>query len=464
MMDNVLKHRPLSLIHYNNMQYLKYDPGNMFSPRVTNKLGATRQQLKRLDSRLGRAHRKLYRLRKTEEQGFMDLPYDIKTAGMVERLAAQVQADFDNLIVIGIGGSDLGARAINRALVPLSQYGTACRGGKLAPRKKGQGVRLFFAGANTDPDTLVELLEHLDLRRTAINVISKSGSTMETMSAFFVIREALIKKVGKNKHRAHVFATTDITGGILQTIAEDEGYTIIPHPLNVGGRFAVLSTVGLFPAACAGIEIRKILKGARSVEDEHRRLRHKSPVAQFAGLHYLAYEKKQQRIHVCMPYADSLKEFAFWYRQIWAESLGKDGLGPTPIASLGSTDQHSQIQLYNDGPADKVVTFIEVGQFRSDLVVPKSFTKIDQIKYFQGRKFKDLIHAERQGTAKALTKSGTPNGTLCIPKINPESLGALFMFYELATAYMGELWQINTYNQPGVETGKKLAKQILSRK
>lgn len=436
----------------------------MFSPRVAENGGAAREQLKRLNTKLDRAHHKLYRLRKTEEQGFMDLPYDTQTAGMIERLAKRVQTDFDNLIVLGIGGSDLGARAINRALVPLSQYGTSCKGGKLAPRKAGQGVRLFFAGSNTDPDSLSELLEHLDLRRTAINVVSKSGSTMETMSAFFVIREELIKKVGKTKHRNHVFATTDISGGILQTIAEDENYTIIPHPLNVGGRFSVLSSVGLFPAACAGINIRKLLAGARSIEDEHRRLRHQCPAAQFAGLHFLADEKRGQNIHVLMPYADSLKEFAFWYRQIWAESLGKDGLGPTPTAALGATDQHSQIQLYNDGPGDKVVTFIEVEQFRSNLAVPRSFTKIDQIKYFQGRNFKDLIHAERLGTAKALTRSGVPNGTIHIPKISPETLGALFMFYELATAYMGELWQINTYNQPGVEMGKKLAKQILSQK
>jgi len=448
----------------NNMQYIKYDSGNMFSPRVKENGGATRVQLKRLEGRLARAHRALYKLRKTEEQGFMDLPFDLKTAGMVERMAQQVMNEFENLIVIGIGGSDLGARAINRALVPLSQYGTSCKGGKLAPSKKGHGVRLFFAGGNTDPDSLAELLEHLDLRRTAINVVSKSGSTMETMSAFFVIREALIKKVGKNNHKKHVFATTDITGGILQTIAEDEGYTIIPHPLNVGGRFSVLSTVGLFPAACAGINIRGLLKGARSVEDEHRSLRHKCPAAQFAGLHYLADEKRGQNIHVLMPYSDALKELAGWYRQIWAESLGKEGLGPTPVAALGATDQHSQIQLYSDGPGDKVVTFLEVGQFRTTLEVPRSFTKIDQIKYFQGRKFRDLIHAERLGTAKALTKQGVPNGTLHIGKISPETIGALFMFYELATAYMGELWQINTYNQPGVELGKKLAKQILGRK
>ncbi len=436
----------------------------MLSPRL--KTGPTKIQLKSLENRLKKADQKLEALRTSKQQGFMDLPYDFKTVRLIEKEAERIKRNFDNLIVIGIGGSDLGTRAINRALVPLNQYDISCKNGKPIP-KKNKGVRLYFAGGNTDPCTLNELLEELDLKRTAINIVSKSGSTIEPMSAFLIIREALIKNVGKKAHTEHIVATTDLAGGALYKIAKNEGYRVLPHPPNVGGRFAVLSTVGLFPAACAGIPVKKMLAGARSIENERREKGYKSSAAQFAALHYLGY-KKGRKIHILMPYSDALREFALWYRQLWAESLGKkkgrQSIGPTPIAALGATDQHSQLQLYNEGPADKIVTFIRVGRFRSDVKVPKAFRQIDQIKYFQGKLLSQILDAEYKGTAEALTKHQTANGTINLTKISSESLGALFMFYELACAYLGELFGIDTYNQPGVELGKKETKRILSGK
>lgn len=412
--------------------------------------GATTKELKKNQTKLKRANRTLNKLKEDNEQGFMSLPYDKKVVRLVNAEAKKVQSGFKNLIVVGIGGSDLGARAIWQAL-----------------KNESDGVKLFFAGGNTDPETLTELLKTIDLEQTAINVVSKSGSTIETMSTFFILQEALINKVGKKKHASHIWATTDINGGVLDQIAREEGYTLIPHPQNVGGRFAVLSTVGLFPAACAGIDVSKLLKGARSIEDERIKLGARCGAAKFAFLHFLAYEKREQRIHVLMPYADSLKEFAMWYRQLWAESLGKiqgsRSIGPTPIAALGATDQHSQLQLYAEGPADKVFTFIIPRSYRSDLVVPKKYAKISQISYFLGQKMSKIIQAEQKGTEKTLTKLNQPNGTIEIPKISPESLGALFQFYETATAYMGELFKINTFDQPGVKMGKDLTKRILGK-
>jgi len=424
-----------------NMKTKKYITVNLKNS------GRSAKEFKSLEKRLSRASKQISRLRTSEQQGFMDLPYDLVSVRQMQKIANNVRKDFDNMIVVGIGGSDLGTRAIYQAL-----------------GSSGNGVKLYFAGNNTDPDSLSDLLDKIDLRKTAINVVSKSGTTMETMSAFLIIRQALIKKVGKKKHLRQVIVTTDLTEGVLEKIAKREGYKTLAHPLNVGGRFAVLSSVGLFPAACAGISISRILKGAQSVENEHRSRGVRSASARFAAAHYLAYQKSDQDIHVCLPYTDRLQQFGFWFRQLWAESLGKsDQVGPTPIAALGTTDQHSQLQLYLDGPKNKLITIIKCERFNTMLIVPKSY-EIDQIDYFQGKSLSVLNHAELMATIRALNKRNVANILLTIPKVSPESLGALFMFYELACAYLGELFLINTYDQPGVQLEKIAVKHILGTK
>ena len=424
-----------------NMKTKKYITVNLKNA------GRSAKEFKSLEKRLKKANKQISRLRESEQQGFMDLPYDQQSVRTMQKLARQVKLRFENMIVIGIGGSDLGTRAIYQALGHTVD-----------------GVKLYFAGNNTDPDSLSDLLEQIDLKKTAINIVSKSGTTMETMCAFLIIREALIKKVGKKKHVQHVIVTTDLTKGVLEKIANREGYQTLAHPLNVGGRFAVLSSVGLFPAACAGISISRILKGAQSIENEHRGRGVRSAPARFAAAHFLAYQKSDQHIHVCMPYTDRLQQFGLWFRQLWAESLGKsDQIGPTPIAALGATDQHSQLQLYLDGPKNKLITVIKCEQFNARLIVPKTY-EIDQINYFQGKPFSILNQAELMATIRALNKRNVANILLTIPKISPESLGALFMFYELACAYLGELFLINTYDQPGVQLEKTAVKHILGKK
>ncbi|MFH1315231.1 MAG: glucose-6-phosphate isomerase [Candidatus Uhrbacteria bacterium] len=409
--------------------------------------GRSAKEMESLDKHLARATKQITRLRTANEQGFMDLPYDQEAVRVIQKMAAQFRKRFENMIVIGVGGSDLGTRAIYQALGHGSD-----------------GLKLFFTGNNTDPDSLSELLNKIDFKKTAINVVSKSGTTIETMSAFLIIREALIRKVGKKKHTEHIIVTTDLTDGVLEKIAKREGYQTLAHPLNVGGRFAVLSSVGLFPAACAGISISRILKGAQSVENEHQGRGPRSAPARFAATHYLAYQKSDQDIHICMPYCDRLQQFGFWFRQLWAESLGKsDNIGPTPIAALGATDQHSQLQLYLDGPKNKLISIIQCEKFDTNLIVPKTY-EIDQINYFQGKSLSILNQAELMATIQALNKRNVANILLTIPKISPESLGALFMFYELACAYLGELFLINTYDQPGVQLEKTAVKHILAKK
>lgn len=429
--------------------FLSYDSKNMWGAAVP-ETGITKSEWKELAPKLKAAHRSVTALRIGNTQGFFDLPFDEKQCSYISKEAKKVVSRFAHVVVIGIGGSDLGARTLWQAL-----------------GNKEQGPTLHFL-SNPDPEELAPWMNKgADWKNIALVVVSKSGSTLETMAIFTALRKSLIESVGEKNHADHVWVITDPTDGILYAIAQEHGYAIIPHPLNVGGRFAVLSSVGLFPAACGGVNIKKLLSGARAVELDHRRLGVKHDAAIFAGLHYLAYEKRGQKIHVLMPYASALQQLGFWYRQIWAESLGKrkngGRVGPTPVAALGSVDQHSQIQLYTDGPNDKVVTFIKVNRFRQKITVPKTWMNTPELSYMCGQSFQSIMDAELSGTAHALTKSKTPNGTLIIPSITPESLGALFQFYELATAYMGELFGINAFDQPGVEEGKKHAKALLAK-
>lgn len=388
--------------------------------------------------------------------GFFSIPDLKKELAATKKMANAVSKEFRELVVIGIGGSDLGARALLRAL-----------------QKDGKGMRVSFIGANTDPDELAALLARVDWRKTAINVNSKSGDTIEPMSTFLLLREALIKKVGYKKHARHIIATTDVKVGTMRQIADREGYRTLPVPGNIGGRFSALTPVGLFPAACAGINIAALVAGAaeeRAAFDKSKA--EESASLAFAALQYDACHDRNQCINVLMPYADGLKEFGAWFRQLWAESLGKKldrrgqivHRGITPIAALGATDQHSQVQLYVEGPADKTVTFIEVKKFAAKLRVPNPYPEIEGVAYMAGHSFEKIIHAERAATAHALAAAGRPNGTVVIPAVDAKNVGALMFFFMIATAAAAELLDVNAYDQPGVEGGKKAMYAMLGRK
>lgn len=436
------------------MPTISYDADLMFDARI-GKAGVPVSRVPVIASRLEAVRKELQRQRDAGETGFFSVPERRKDAKEAKDAAARTSRAFRTLVVIGIGGSDLGARALVRALPP----------------RKGMDVR--FIGANTDPDEIAALLAELDLRRTALNIVSKSGNTIEPMSTFLVLRDRLIRKVGKGKHARHVIATTDKAKGTLRAIADREGYATLPVPDDIGGRFSALTPVGLFPAACAGIDIMGLLSGAKEVRDAFfsRPAEENGPLL-FAGLHHDAYAARDQHITVLMPYAAALDEFGKWFRQLWAESLGKkigrDGRtvhhGLTPVAALGATDQHSQVQLYNEGPFDKVVTFVEVDRFRNDLAVPAAFPDIEGVAYLRGLRFDRIIRAEREATARALAADGRPNGTIRVPAITPRSVGGLMMFFMLATAAMGELLDVDAYDQPGVEAGKRTMYALLGRR
>jgi glucose-6-phosphate isomerase len=393
--------------------------------------------------RLARAQTALDRLQNGKTQGFFDLPFDRASLKEISVLAGKVRRQFDNLLVIGIGGSNLGAKTVYRAL-----------GGQ------ADGCRLYFLDT-PDPDALALWRQASKpiWKKTAIVAISKSGSTLETMAILLTLQTEINDALGTTAAAKHIFVITETQDNPLFNLALRHGYTIIRHPANVGGRFSVLSAVGLFPAACAGIDIEGLARGAREMENERRKLGAKCSAANFAWQHYLL--GRQRPIHVLMTYAKRLNEFGQWYRQLWAESLGKDGLGPTPVAATGPTDQHSQMQLYQEGPKDKIITFLSPKNFENGGQIPVN--RETKAAGLAGKALEDIMRAEMLGTMAALNQAGRPADWLEVRRVDAMSLGALFQFYMTAAAYYAALMGVNAFDQPGVEAGKKLARQLLKK-
>jgi glucose-6-phosphate isomerase len=391
---------------------------------------------------------------------WMELPYqeieDILAA------AGAIRAAFSNFVVLGIGGSALGTIALQNALLhPYhNQLADSLRP---APR--------LYVLDNIDPDWLSALADVVEPANTCFNVITKSGDTAETMSQFLWARQWLINLLGKERYAGHVVATTDASRGALRQLADAEGYTTFVVPDGVGGRFSVLSPVGLLAAAVVGIDIRQLLAGAAYAD----RLSQTPYLWQNAAMMYaltqfLAYQAGQP-MSVMMPYHQGLRTMADWYAQLWAESLGKRedrtgqlvNVGPTPIKALGVTDQHSQVQLYVAGPRDKIFTFITVDQFATTLEIPSWQTGLGPVDYLGVHTFNELLAAEAEGTALALAAAGRPNASFRLPEVSAFTLGQLIYLLEVATAISGELYDINAFDQPGVEAGKVRAYALLGR-
>lgn len=426
---------------------------NCFSGAIDEQ-GVSQKELNAVKSEIAHAHNELKKAHQEGNLGFLNLPFDAKTVKEIQLAAGKIKTKFDNLVVLGIGGSGLGVRCLTQALLkPYYNY--------LISSKRNGYPRIFICD-NIDPDFYKGLIDQLDIKKTCFCVISKSGNTVETISQFYCVRELMIKHVGTEHYRDNVVVITDPVEGPLRKFAKENNITSFAISPNVGGRFSVLTPVGLFPAACVGIDIAGLMAGAAEVvkQCETPELE-KNAVYNTAAINYLLWMKKGKNISVMMPYADSLSLFADWYAQLWGESLGKDGKGQTPMKALGVTDQHSQLQLYREGPNDKVITIVGVEKFREDLTLPNMHEKDSPFEYLSGHKMSDILHAEQVATTKALTQARRPNMTITLPEMNAHHLGSLFMFYQIITAITGSLLKINAYNQPGVELGKKLTKEIL---
>lgn len=393
-------------------------------------------------------------------QGWMDLPYNQEAVvAEIEKTAKEIRSEFETFVVLGIGGSALGPAAVQAALNHLHYN-------ELSAEKRN-GPRLYIED-NIDPERMAALMDVIDLKKTCFNVITKSGGTAETMSQYLIVTDALKAACGDD-WKKHILITTSETKGFLIKIAKREGFKTFYIPDGVGGRFSELCPVGLVAAAVCNIDIRAMLTGARDMDERCKTDdAFRNPALLDAGLMMLAFEKGAN-MSVMMPYADSLKLMADWYAQLWAESLGKnvtlDGkpchAGQTPIKTLGVTDQHSQLQLYTEGPFDKVITFLKVDDFRATTNIPHGCDDIPTIAFLGGKSHNQLIEAERQGTEYALYKAERMCQVIELPEVSAYTIGQLLYFFELVTAYAGALLNINTFNQPGVEESKLAAYAVM---
>ena len=393
---------------------------------------------------------------------WMNLGYNEETVWYVKEFASMVKGRFENILVLGIGGSALGGIAVTEAL--LKPFWNL-----LTPEQRNNYPRIFFLD-NIDPDTINGLLQVLDLKKTLVNVITKSGSTAETMSQFMIVKNILEKELGAD-YRNNIVATTDKKTGILRQISEQEGYKTFVVPDDVGGRFSVFSAVGLLPFAMLGLDIDAMVNGIKDMDLALKNTNiNENIAAQNALIHFLMDTQKGKNLSVMMPYSSRLKYVSDWYVQLWAESLGKNkdnngndvNIGPTPIKALGATDQHSQIQLYNEGPNDKVINFIRVKEFDTTLEIPSIF-EYTGIGYLGGKTINQLINAEADSTRVALSDYSRPTITITLDKVDAYNVAQLLYMLEVQTAIAGELYNINTFNQPGVEQAKNYTYALMGR-
>ena len=408
-------------------------------------------------------------LRASEEVTFFRLPYEADALDRLKRVADDVAGRCDNFVVLGIGGSALGTVAVHSALRhPFWN---------LLPKAQRKGRPRLFVLDNVDPDWLSAFKQTVDLKRTVFNVITKSGSTSETMAQFLHFRDALAEELGPKEHVRHIIITTGPEQGLLRKMLNatpsDERYESFEVPPGVGGRFSVLSAVGLLPLAVVGIDIDRLLAGARDMDAAcKRRDLDENPALLGAALLYLAHTRLGKGLTVMMPYSQRLRDVADWFRQLWAESLGKKlntagetvHAGLTPIKALGVTDQHSQVQLYAEGPNDKVFVFIRLEHFDETLPIPEGRPAIEGLEYLGGQTFNTLIDVEQRATQAALTKANRPSYTITLPNVTPETVGELLYMLEMQTAYIGALYGINAFDQPGVEEGKQFTYGLMGRK
>ncbi len=394
---------------------------------------------------------------------WMDLPYS--QDAIVEDIlstADAIKAKFDNFVVLGIGGSALGPIAVQQALNHIYYNDLS--------KEARNGCPRLYVIDNVDPERMEALFDVIDIEKTMFNVITKSGSTSETMSQYLLARDLLKAKLG-DKYIENIVVTTDEVKGNLAKICKDEPFKKFIVPDGVGGRFSELCPVGLLPAAVCGIDIKAMLQGAAIMDEicKEKNL-YKNPAAMFAVQQIIAMGKGKN-ISVMLPYADSLKYIADWYAQLWAESLGKkydnDGVivnkGQTPVKSIGVTDQHSQVQLYTEGPSDKVITFIGVENYRASVEIPGGYDDIPSLSFLKGHTFNELILSEQYATEYAINAAQKWTRSITLSKVNANTLGQLLYFFEMETAFAGELMNINTYDQPGVEEGKNATYALMGR-
>ncbi len=377
--------------------------------------------------------------------GWLDLPYTPeRELDAVSNTGKRIQDENDCLVVIGIGGSYLGARAAIEALPEETSF------------------PVIFAGNNLSPGYHNRLLSSLDGKRFALCVISKSGTTTEPAIAFRLLRKKLIEQFGKKEASKRIIAITDIESGALRKMVDSEGILSFVIPRDVGGRFSILSPVGLLPCAVAGIPVKEMISGASYAMKQYTRGKEEIIMLRYALLRHILHSRGTA-IEVLSTFHPELDLFCGWWKQLAGESEGKDGKGLFPASTVMTTDLHSLGQFLQDGSRDILETFLIAERPRRNLTVPEDKENLDNLNYLAGRPLGEINRKAYEGTKAAHISGGIPVISLQIPSITPASIGELFVFFELSVAVTGRLLGVNPFNQPGVEEYKTRMFRLLGK-
>ncbi len=411
---------------------MNIDIGNAMAEAVGT--GLTEAELQSLDERVSKAHDRIQQGREDDTFGYvaLNLPSDTDAAEITETV--EPFTDSTAVLTVGIGGSALGAATLTSALGPSPVD--------------------HYVLDNVDPERTTAVLESLPLESTVVNVVSKSGTTAETLATFLVVREAM-EEAGVDWTERTIVTTG--SEGPLRTLAGEHDLPALNVPEGVPGRFSALSAVGLVPAALCGHDIDALLAGGQTASESLEGSLFESPAYAYGAVAY-ALDQRGIGTNVMMPYAEGLEVFAEWFAQLWAESLGKDGQGQTPVRALGATDQHSQLQLYRAGPTDKLVTLVRPTE-RADRDIPE--TDIPELSYLGGNTLGTLLDAEFEATEASLAAADQPNVRIELDALDAHGVGELLYLMEAACILAGELYGVETFTQPAVEWGKRAARGLL---
>ena len=421
--------------------------------------GIKEKEIMKYKDKVEKAHNELHKLSNDENEfaGWLELPtnYDKEEFERIKIAAEKIKKDSDVLVVIGIGGSYLGARAVIEALSSTFY--------NILPDKQRKFPQIFFVGNNISPDYVNELLECISQKNISVNVISKSGTTTEPAIAFRIFREYLESKYGIDEARRRIYVTTDKAKGALKNLANEEEYETFAIPDNIGGRYSVLTAVGLLPIAVAGIDIEKLMNGARNGQEKYNdsNLKYNS-CYKYAVVRNILY-KQNKNIEILVNYEPKMLYFTEWWKQLYGESEGKEEKGIFPAGATFTTDLHSLGQYIQEGKRELFETIINIEKTNTDIKMKADEDDLDGLNYLEGKTMNYINHKAMEGTIEAHTTGKVPNIVINVEKMNEENLGELIYFFELACAISANILGVNPFNQPGVETYKKNMFKLLEK-
>lgn len=421
--------------------------------------GIKEKEIMKYKDKVEKAHNELHKLSNDENEfaGWLELPtnYDKEEFERIKIAAEKIKKDSDVLVVIGIGGSYLGARAVIEALSSTFY--------NILPDKQRKFPQIFFVGNNISPDYVNELLECISQKNISVNVISKSGTTTEPAIAFRIFREYLESKYGIDEARKRIYVTTDKAKGALKNLANEEEYETFVIPDNIGGRYSVLTAVGLLPIAVAGIDIEKLMNGAINGQEKYNdsNLKYNS-CYKYAVVRNILY-KQNKNIEILVNYEPKMLYFTEWWKQLYGESEGKEEKGIFPAGATFTTDLHSLGQYIQEGKRELFETIINIEKTNTDIKMKADEDDLDGLNYLEGKTMNYINHKAMEGTIEAHTTGKVPNIVINVEKMNEENLGELIYFFELACAISANILGVNPFNQPGVETYKKNMFKLLEK-